>query len=264
MSTYSGGPYYPPGGGQQPPPVYFKAPTLEEWLQAYWQKVERRKKHIDWLAIVMIIVGVLYIVLGLGLGAFMITAPAWDHTMNAEDRVVVPIVGIVILVVCIVFGTWPAVNAWGLRSRKEWGRWSTIVFCALTSPMACGSICCLPVTIWGIWALVGPEADGVFGKEPKPPDYLVQGQPGQAPQPQAQPETYAPFAAYDENQKPSGRTPIPQIYPRPRVSSKTPAQGLYRYEPKGASQESEDEKPHSYSSYPTVKDIHKPDPDKKR
>ena len=67
-----------------------------------------------------------------------------------------------------------------------------------------------------------------------------------------------------ETAKPTGRTPIPHIYPRPRVSSKTPPEGLYRYEPKKSLAVGEPlkdqgkERPQSYSSIPTARDIKKP------
>lgn len=273
-------------------------PTLEEWLEDYRARVEKRRKHIRILSIVLIIMGILYVVTGLALGGLFISSPLWDPNMPESDKVVLPIVGVFFLLFCMGFGVWPTISAWAIRKGREWGRWSAVLFCALTSPMACGSLCCLPVTIWGIWALVGPEADGVFGHEPKPPPHLVPAHPsqrarhatpmdGRKPEqgtgkPGAESQEPVPKAPAKEKEqepglgaaapplegetaKPTGRTPIPQIYPRPRVSSKTPPEGLYRYEPRkppGPGEPLKDpgkERPPSYSSIPTARDIKKPE-----
>lgn len=297
MSAPGGGHSYPPGGYYPPPAT--RLPTLEEWLEEYHARVEKRRKHIRILSVVLIIIGILYVVTGLALGGLFISSPIWDPNIKETDKVVLPIVGVIFLLFCMAFGVWPTISAWAIRKGREWGRWSAVIFCALTSPMACGSLCCLPVTIWGIWALVGPEADGVFGHEPKPPPHLVPSHPSQrgrhmtpmdGRKPEAQP--IAPGAApqepkpetagqeggaaaetgqavatpqYGETAKPSGRTPIPQIYPRPRVSSKTPPEGLYRYEPKAPLgpeailKGADKERPQSYSSIPTARDIKKPE-----
>jgi hypothetical protein len=286
-----GGGYPYSQGGYYPPPAS-RLPTLEEWLEDYRGRVEKRRKHIRILSVVLIVMGILFVVTGLALGGLFISSPLWDPHMKESDKVLLPVVGVLFLLFCMVFGIWPTISAWAIRKGREWGRWSAVLFCALTSPMACGSLCCLPVTIWGIWALVGPEADGVFGHEPKPPPHLVPAHPSRrgrhstpvegrktgsepvapaagdqepAPEkPAGEPQAGA-LPLYGETAKPSGRTPIPQIYPRPRVSSKTPPEGVYRYEPKppsGAGDSLTDvdkERPQSYSSIPTARDIKKPE-----
>lgn len=281
------------GGYYQPSP--YGPRTLEQWLEGYHKKVDIRRKHINALSIVLLIIAALYILSGIGFGVFFITAPAWDPNIKPDEKIFLPVVGVFFLIFFILLGVWPAINAWALKRRKEWGRWSTVIFCAFTSPLACGSICCLPVTIWGIWALIGPEADGVFGSEPKPPPHLVPADPSQrdrkatpvdTTKTDAQAQRQAagavavagvaagasekdkqePQTGYGETAKPSGRTPIPHIYPRPRVSSKTPPEGLYRYEPKTPRQPvpvyDSKERPQSYSNIPTVQDVMKPKIDK--
>jgi hypothetical protein len=279
----------------QPPPAAFKTQTLDEWLEEFSLKVERRGKHVNALSIALVVIAALYIVSGIALGAFFISAPAWDETLSSSDRVILPVIGFFLLIVFVMLGVWPAISAWGLRKRKEWGRWSAVIFCVLTSPISCGSICCLPVSIWGLWALIGPEADGVFGHDPKPPPHLIPLAPSQQrerrltpvdnrkaqpssmpaaqepePGPGAPADAPEPQPSYAESAKPSERTPIPVMYPRPRVSNKTPPEGLYRYEPrtppadlaKNLGKESDGDRPDSYSSIPTADDIPKPKPDK--
>jgi hypothetical protein len=278
----------------QPPPAAFKTQTLDEWLEEFSRKVERRGKHINALSIALVAIAALYIVSGIALGAFFISSPAWDKTLSSSDRVMLPVIGFFLLIVFVMLGVWPAISAWGLRKRKEWGRWSAVIFCVLTSPISCGSLCCLPIAIWGLWALIGPEADGVFGHDPKPPPHLIPMAPAQqrerqltpvdrkaqpssmpaaqdAPQGPAAPAAPEPQPGYAESAKPSERTPIPVMYPRPRVSNMTPPEGLYRYEPKtpqavvpkDIGKESDKDRPDSYSKIPTADDVLKPKPDKK-
>ena len=264
MSAGHGG-HSQSGGERRRPVVSPGPPTLEDWEREFSKKVSRRTKHIDWLAIVLIITAVFYVILGIVLGALFITAPQWDPNINEQDRVVMPIVGVFFLVFFLVVAVWPAVSGWAIRGRKEWGRWSAVIFCAVTSPMACGSPCCLPITIWGIWALVGPEADAVFGNKPKPPPYLAGAQP-QKPADEAGEEKEGSMPGYGD-QPPSKRSPIPQFYPRPRMTSKTPPTGVMRYEPPSDKKKEDDEpsqEGHSYSSLPTVKDITSPYPGKKK
>ncbi|MFH1435105.1 MAG: hypothetical protein ABIJ56_05270 [Pseudomonadota bacterium] len=273
MSAGQGG-HSHSGGERRRPAVSPGPPTLEEWEREFSKKVSRRAKHVDWLAIVLIITAVFYVILGLALGTLFITAPQWDQNINEQDKVVMPIVGVFFLVFLLLIAVWPAVSGWAIRGRKEWGRWSAVIFCAVTSPMACGSPCCLPITIWGIWALVGPEADAVFGNRPKPPPYLAGAQPPGKPADGAgeekagtdQEEENEPLPGYGD-QPPSIRSPIPQFYPRPRITSKTPPTGVMRYEPPSDKKKEDDEpsqQGHSYSSLPTVKDITRPDTGKKK
>jgi len=215
----------PPPAPQAPGGPSWRLPTPEQWMADFRARLEKRERHIGFFAITLLVLAAVHVVMGIACGAFFITAPIWDETANAGDRVALPIVGVVMLLLFTAIGVWVALTAWGIRRRMKWSRWSALAYCLVSSPFSLGSVCCLPITVWGIWALVGEEADCAFGAEPKVPPYIVAS------------------AAVAGGAPPSAPPPA-----REEAAPATPA----------ATGAGGQQRPYTWTSMPTVRDVHKP------
>ena len=74
----------PDGGERRRPSVSPSPPTVDEWEKEFARKVQKRTKHIDWLAIVLIITAIFYVIMALALGTLFITAPQWDPNIKEQ------------------------------------------------------------------------------------------------------------------------------------------------------------------------------------
>lgn len=182
---------------------------------SYERSIRHREKHIDIVAVIMIVLGALEVLFGLASSGILVFAGLESGQSDPALRVVFPVMAVCILLVSLAMAIWLFLTGWGLHRRTKSARISTYVLGGLfcLNPML------IPVGIYALWTVAGEIANmafGSFAQRLAPPVAKVE-----RPDPAARQPT--PLPPDPRNRRAGSRS-----YPRPPVGVPTPPAGVAR------------------------------------